>query len=66
MMIMNWNYYIHTTHASFLKGMQRHLRNSSETPINPLVAFYDSHGRKREVLFFDFVQDTNTRLLHWK
>jgi hypothetical protein len=25
---------------------------------NPLVAFYDIHGRKREVLFFSFVPDT--------
>jgi hypothetical protein len=26
--------------------------------INPLVAFYDIHGRKRELLFFYFVPDT--------
>jgi hypothetical protein len=26
--------------------------------INPLVAFYDFHGGKREVLFFYFVPDT--------
>jgi hypothetical protein len=26
--------------------------------INPLVAFYDIHGRNREVLFFYFVPDT--------
>jgi hypothetical protein len=26
--------------------------------INPLVAFYDIHGVKREVLFFYFVPDT--------
>jgi hypothetical protein len=26
--------------------------------INPLVAFYDIHGGKREVLFFYFVSDT--------
>jgi hypothetical protein len=26
--------------------------------INPLVVFYDIHGRKREVLFFYFVPDT--------
>jgi hypothetical protein len=26
--------------------------------INPLVAFYDIHGEKREVLFFYFVPDT--------
>jgi hypothetical protein len=26
--------------------------------INPLVAFYDIHGGKREVLFFFFLPDT--------
>jgi hypothetical protein len=26
--------------------------------INPSVAFYDIHGRKREVLFFYYVPDT--------
>jgi hypothetical protein len=26
--------------------------------VNHLVAFYDIHGRKREVLFFYFVPDT--------
>jgi hypothetical protein len=26
--------------------------------MNPLVAFYDIHGGKREVLFFYFVPDT--------
>jgi hypothetical protein len=26
--------------------------------INPLVAFYDTHGRKNEVPFFYFVPDT--------
>jgi hypothetical protein len=26
--------------------------------IYPLVAFYDIHGRKREVLFFSFVSGT--------
>jgi hypothetical protein len=26
--------------------------------INPLVAFYDIHGKKRELLFFYFVPDT--------
>jgi hypothetical protein len=31
--------------------------------INPLVAFYDIHGGKREVLFFYYVSDT-TRDLH--
>jgi hypothetical protein len=31
---------------------------SSVIAINPLVAFYDIHGGKREVLFFYFVPDT--------
>jgi hypothetical protein len=31
---------------------------SGVSAINPLVAFYDIHGRKREVLFFYFVPDT--------
>jgi hypothetical protein len=31
---------------------------SGVTAINPLVAFYDIHGGKREVLLFYFVPDT--------
>jgi hypothetical protein len=31
---------------------------SGESAINPLVAFYDIHGGKREVLFFYFVTNT--------
>jgi hypothetical protein len=31
---------------------------SEVSAINPLVAFYDIHGGKREVLFFYFVPDT--------
>jgi hypothetical protein len=31
---------------------------SGVSAINPLVAFYDIHGRKREVLFVYFVPDT--------
>jgi hypothetical protein len=31
--------------------------------INPLVAFYDIHGGKREVLFFYFVPDTTRDLV---
>jgi hypothetical protein len=31
--------------------------------VSALVAFYDIHGRKRELLFFYFVPDT-TRDLH--
>jgi hypothetical protein len=31
---------------------------SGVTAINPLVAFYDIHGGKREVLFFYYVPDT--------
>jgi hypothetical protein len=34
------------------------LQSISVSAINPLVAFYDIHGRKREVLFFYFVPDT--------
>jgi hypothetical protein len=31
---------------------------SGVSAINPLVAFYDIHGGKRESLFFYFVPDT--------
>jgi hypothetical protein len=31
---------------------------SDVSAINPLIAFYDIHGGKREVLFFYFVPDT--------
>jgi hypothetical protein len=31
---------------------------SGVSAINPLVAFHDIHGGKREVLFFYFVPDT--------
>jgi hypothetical protein len=31
---------------------------SGVSAINPLVVFYEIHGRKREVLFFYFVPDT--------
>jgi hypothetical protein len=31
---------------------------SGVNAINPLVTFYDTHGRKREVLYFYFVPDT--------
>jgi hypothetical protein len=31
---------------------------SGVSAINPLVAFYDVHGGKREVLFFNFIPDT--------
>jgi hypothetical protein len=33
--------------------------------INPLVAFYDIHGGKREVLFFYFVPDTTRDTLRY-
>jgi hypothetical protein len=36
---------------------------SGVSALNPLVAFYDIHGGKREVLFFYFVPDT-TRDYH--
>jgi hypothetical protein len=35
---------------------------SGANAINPLDAFYDIHGRKREVLFFYFVPDTTRDL----
>jgi hypothetical protein len=31
---------------------------SGVSAVNPLVAVYDIHGEKREVLFFYFVPDT--------
>jgi hypothetical protein len=34
------------------------IAESDVNAINPLVAFYDIHGRKREVVFFYFVSDT--------
>jgi hypothetical protein len=38
---------------------------SGVSSINPLVAFYDIHGRMREVLYFYFVPDT-TRVFEIK
>jgi hypothetical protein len=35
---------------------------SDVNAINPLVAFYDIHEGKREVLFFYFVPDTTQHL----
>jgi hypothetical protein len=35
---------------------------SDVSAINPLVAFYDIHGGKREVLFFYFVPDTTREI----
>jgi hypothetical protein len=35
---------------------------SGVSAINPLVAFYDIHGGKREALFFYFVPDTTRDL----
>jgi hypothetical protein len=36
---------------------------SGVSAINPLVAFYDIHGGKWEVLFFNFVPDTTRDFL---
>jgi hypothetical protein len=36
---------------------------SGVSAINPLVAFYDIHGGKREVLFFYFVPDTTRDIM---
>jgi hypothetical protein len=38
---------------------------SGVTAIIPLVAFYDIHGAKREVLFFYFVPDTTREEKHF-
>jgi hypothetical protein len=38
---------------------------SDVSAINPLIAFYDIHGRKREVLFFYFAPDT-TRVYYYQ
>jgi hypothetical protein len=35
---------------------------SGVSAVNPLVAFYDIHGGKREVLFFYFVPDTTREI----
>jgi hypothetical protein len=35
---------------------------SGVNAINPLIAFYDTHGWKREVLFFYFVSATTRHL----
>jgi hypothetical protein len=37
---------------------------SGVSAINPLVAFYDIHGGKREVLFFYFVPDTTRDIVN--
>jgi hypothetical protein len=36
---------------------------SGSSAINPLVAFYEIYGGKREVLFFYFVLDHHTRMI---
>jgi hypothetical protein len=36
---------------------------SGVSAINPLVAFYDIHGGKREVVFFYFVPDSTRDIL---
>jgi hypothetical protein len=37
---------------------------SGVSAINPLVAFYDIHGGKREVIFFYFVPNTTRDTYH--
>jgi hypothetical protein len=39
---------------------------SGVSAINPLVAFYDIYGGKREVLFFYFVPDTTRDKNVWE
>jgi hypothetical protein len=46
--------------AAFLQSI------SGVSAINPLVAFYDIHGGKREVLIFYFVPDTTRDYIHTK
>jgi hypothetical protein len=36
---------------------------SEASAVNPLVAFYDIDGRKREVLLFYFVPDTTRKVV---
>jgi hypothetical protein len=36
---------------------------SGVSAINPLVAFYDIQGEKREVLFFYFIPDTTRDII---
>jgi hypothetical protein len=38
--------------------MRQEFDDPAVSAINPLVAFYDIHGGKREMLFFYFVPDT--------
>jgi hypothetical protein len=53
-----------TAHVTGGKPIAVLLQSISDvSAINPLVAFYDIHGGKREVLFFYFVPDT-TRERH--
>jgi hypothetical protein len=46
--------------AIFLESM------SGVIAINPLVAFYNIHGRKGQVLFFYFVPDTTLDYIYMK
>jgi hypothetical protein len=39
---------------------------SGVSAINPLIAFYDIHGGKREVLFFYFVPDITRDMSMYK
>jgi hypothetical protein len=38
---------------------------SGVNAVNLLVAFYDIHGKKREVLFFYFVLDTTQDIINY-
>jgi hypothetical protein len=68
--------YIHTykpftLYAHVLQKLLSYEENSSPSDhslsgvsaVNPLVAFYDIHGRKKQVLFFYFVPDTTRDIL---
>jgi hypothetical protein len=55
------NYLTRCNTADVIDGKPIAVRSQSifgVDAINPLVAFYDIYGRKREVLFFYFVPET--------
>jgi hypothetical protein len=53
---MFYQNYLATSNTADVTGGSQSI--SGVNAINPLVAFYDIHGRKKAVLFFYFVPDT--------
>jgi hypothetical protein len=53
----------HFTEMSYEKYCRHDI--SGATTVNPLVAFYDIQGRKREILFFNSVPDTTGETKHY-